>query len=614
MTGGVMMRNRTAGGWIGAALALASTLAPPLASSARAQAANQLCQAAGQGFGCIGGFTSHGMGGVGGGMNGADALATGLSLGITLFSILNEMNQQPAAGAAPAAVTPASTGSYVVARPLAWKPIWSAPAPSALTLEQKTALLGRMRPLSGTYTTADPASPSTTTDVQTEKTAILDMIRPVSPTPTSGAGVTLDTSANSPQARKTAMLRQMRPLGERPGTASSHSAADQLCAAAGEPAGCIHKFVPHGMTGETASGGDVLSTAQDARAFNAAFGALAALPAIAADATAATPSCAQIVGFTVNGDQVQAQTAPCGAAADSDEALSAAARVPFDTAAPTTGAAGAPLPAAVDHPAATVALLRAPVVTRAALDAETKAVAGDACSKLAELERKLVSYRAALQRLQATAPMIATERREWLKQQDDAFKGMRKDAADIMINRLGAHYDAQVKDLDKEARDVLNLRINVNDPDPARVADIREQYDIVFRAIVRQRRAIDLKNKFLVDLVLDKTSKAIDLADWIETKDRYEKITDVVRLALTSKWIVGPEIAPLTGLADSSIELALHSLQAWKSAGVLATLDRSSDLYRRGFATLERRIGETSKNIRDAQAELTREKRGCAAA
>ena len=238
---------------------------------------------------------------------------------------------------------------------------------------------------------------------------------------------------------------------------------------------------------------------------------------------------------------------------------------------------------------------------------ETREVKRDACAKLAELQKKLAGYKSALQRLKASAPMIAAERERWLKEQDEAFKNLWKDAADVMINRLDAAYDEEVEVLNGKARQAFRMRKNAID------AEYRSKFDAFFQDYLWQRQAITLKKELLVGLVMDKTSKAIDLADWLMAEERYEKITGAVRFALTNSWVVGPEFAAVAGVADLSINTVLHAAQAWESAAVLTTLDRSSDLYRRGAATLGRKIDQTRTEIDRAQAEAAQVKRRCAA-
>jgi len=246
-------------------------------------------------------------------------------------------------------------------------------------------------------------------------------------------------------------------------------------------------------------------------------------------------------------------------------------------------------------------------VTRDTLDRETREVSRDACAKLAELQKTLAGYRAALQRLKASAPMIASQREQWLKEQDEAYKNLWKDAADVMINRLDASYDEEVEVLNGKARQALRMRKNAID------AEYRDKFDAFFEDYLLQRRAVKLKKEFLVGLVMEKTSKAIDLADWLMAEERYEKITGAVRFALTNSWVVGPEIAAVAGTADLSINVVLHAAQAWESAAVLTTLEHSTDLYRRGVLTLLRKIEQARSEIDKAQAEAAQSKRRCAA-
>lgn len=546
---------------VSACVAAALPLAPGVMSSAAAQAAMQLCQAAGQGPGCIGAFTKTPMGG--GGMGGMGGAASALGLGLMFLDLLDSVDNAPAQApaAAGSGASPAMLGGVTTYGP-------GSPATNTFTDGQRSALMDQLRPLGDT---GDPSAPPD--PVQLQKTALLGALRPLGNSGNPGSGPS------------------------NPGNGSgAHSAADQLCIAAGEAPGCIGKFVPHGA-GMPAADASRLPTPQSAHDFAAAFNAVQALPA--APAASSRQPCAVVVGFTASDDGVATQTAACNAAptlTGTDEALSEQARVPFDTAATTSGVAP---PVFIANPDEPVTLLR--------LDREIQEVQRDACARLAELQKKLVGFENAMQRLKKTAPMIASEHQEWITEQEDAYQSLAKDAADIMIDRLDAHYDAKIEELDKKARDALHLRRNVLLP------EYRSKFEAFVRQYIREKQGAELEQLFTAKL-LDKFSKSIDLADWLDSEDQYEKMAAVVEFALTNPIMVTPPIAFVTDKADTLITVVLHGAQAWESASVLTTLDSASDRYQRGLMTLELKIDETNRDILKAKADAARAKRLCPAA
>jgi hypothetical protein len=562
------MRDRILAVIVSACVGGALPLAPGIISSAAAQAAGQLCEAAGQGPACIGAFTKTPMGG-GGGMGGIGAAGAAVGLGLMFLDLLDSTNN---------------------AQPQ---------APAAAASGASPAMIGGV-------TTYGPGSPATTTLITDgQRSALLDQLRPL------GDSGNPSAPADPVQMQKTALLGTLRPLGNfsNPGDGSGpHSAADQLCIAAGEAPGCIGKFVPH-AAGTPAADASLLPTPQSARDFQTALNAVQALPAL--PARSSSQPCAAVVGFAVSDDGVETQTTSCDAPAQAlsalngtDEALSELARVPFDTAANMSGAAP---PVIIDNPNAKVALLRPAVVTGDALDREIREVERDTCAKLVDLQKKLVGFENAMTRLKTSAPMIAAEHQEWVKQERGAYQGLAKDFADIMINRLDAQYDKEIEELDKKARQAINMRKNAIRP------EYRDTFDAFFRQYFRQWEAAKLKQEFVTGL-LDKFSKGIDLADWLDSEDEYEKRTMLVEFVLTNPVLVTPEIAAVTGLSDSLINAGLHGFQAWESASVLATLDSASDRYQRGLMTLELKIDQTNRDIAKAKTEAARAKRQCPAA
>jgi hypothetical protein len=179
----------------------------------------------------------------GGGMGGAMGA---VGIGIGLLGILQQMDQPPPPQPPADAVAPGpvpGAGSYGAAP--------AAPGPSVEA--QKSAILMQMHPLSigGSYGATSPSAPaSISADAQPSS-----LVNPIAPPTATGANSDggAGLSAGDPgQAWKSSMLKQMRPLNGTDEAASAnarapfdtagnpaHSAADQLCQAAGAGNGCI---------------------------------------------------------------------------------------------------------------------------------------------------------------------------------------------------------------------------------------------------------------------------------------------------------------------------------------------------------------------------------------
>lgn len=219
---------------------IAAGLLPALgtATPAWAQAANQLCGAAGLGAGCIGTPTISPRGPVGGGMGGLGGMNNALgafSFGLGILNMMQEM-QDSAAAEAPQAVPtpsmPANLGGYTTyAQP-------SAPPTDTFNLE-RNSLLDQFRSVDDSNGPAisDPSNPAIGTDptVQAEKSTLMGEMRDLGngdETASANAQVPFDTA----------------------GANQGNTAANQLCSAAGAQAGCI-KFPKIG--GGAPSGGGV---------------------------------------------------------------------------------------------------------------------------------------------------------------------------------------------------------------------------------------------------------------------------------------------------------------------------------------------------------------------
>ena len=403
------------------------------------------------------------------------------------------------------------------------------------------------------------------------------------------------------------LLDEIRPVHATPAAVVTppkpQSAADQLCIAAGQAAGCIGKFRPQAATPPV--GPDPGAARQAEHRFDDALAALRTQPA-APDTAASTSDkpCTVVTGFSVVRDQVRSDTTACGAAA-TDEALSEAARVPFDTAVANAGRAPA---VAIANPNARVALFP-PVVTAATLDRETEQVNRDACVRLARLEQQLAGYQTALRRLASTGPTIADARTQWEQQLDEVTKDQWKQLAGALTSYLDARLDEKIKLLDKDARRALDMRINVSS------GDVREQYDVAFRALVEQRKIV-ARNRDNAVALLDLWSKAYDALDLWDVQDLEERKLEA--LGQLSQLLVSQPAfefaaAPVT-IADLWINAAGDLYAEWFHYKALASLNQGAEQYARGMRLLQRNIQATSEAIKKVRDEIAASRRGCSAA
>lgn len=523
---------------------------------AHSQAASQLCQAAGAGPACIGAFTKGGMGG--GGMGGMDGAATAIGLGLTLFSILQDSDQQTVPAATQGTPAhPANLGGYTT---------YSAPSASQtntfLTDQQKRDLIDQLRPLD--ISTGAPGTAGTS--VQLQKDALLGRMR------------SLDTP--------------VQPAGQ------ARSAADQLCIAAGKSAGCLDPFSLHNSSKLKALASRIPTPAERQASLGMAD-AMARLTALAAGpAATADPGrpCSRIVGFAVQGDNVSSQTAPCSAATPdltgTDEGLSEQARVPFDTAAASTGSAPAVF---IKNPAARVALLSSPVTPKT-LEIETKQLKIDECAQIGRLENRLAGYATAIRRLQKLSPTLDAERADWQTQWDDVARDAWKDLGEAVIGGLNAHLDHKVEELNEEALRALNLRIDVADP------NVRQQYDIVFRALVAQRKIVLWDRDFVV-AVLDRLFTGFDVADLFgKDKTERDRLLDGSKMILELLGRGDPIAAPAEALTNAGLDL----MTEYASYVRLSSLNAAEEQRMHAFKKLEARMNETISKIQAARKDAAR--------
>lgn len=389
------------------------------------------------------------------------------------------------------------------------------------------------------------------------------------------------------------------------------NAADQLCIAAGEAADCIGKFTPHGAAPPPGAS-DPRAAQQADRQFTTALAALRTQPPAPATAASANGKpCALVTGFKVVGEQVRSDTAPCGAPAqadatnsgDTDEAISEAARVPFDTAVANAGSAPVP----IANANVKVPLLR-PVVTYMTLDRETQQLKQDACARIANLERNLARFQAALHRLASAGPMITGAQAEWEQQLDEVTKEEWGQLAGGLTSYLDARLDEKIEALNDEARRAFELRRNASS------SDVREQYNIAFRALVKQRKIVVWDHDTAVAL-LDLWSKGYDMLELWNTSDPGERRLEALR-QLSELLISQPSFkaaaAPVT-IAELWINASGDLYAEWVHYKALASLNRGAEQYASGMKTLQKRIQTTSKAIQKARDEITSSRRACTA-
>jgi hypothetical protein len=571
-----------------------------------------------------------GAGHPGPGAGGPAGALGALGVGLGLLGIIEQMDQPSPPPQAPAPSQPGRTGSSEATAPA------GAPYATSGVDAQKAALLSQMRPLSsGSYMVSDPsAAPSTTTTVDTQKLTILNQIRPVTPVAATGiGGAGLTSDANALQAQKAAILGGLRPLG---GTANAgpNSASNQLCAAAGQAAGCIGRFTPHGTT-EANSAAPVPSGASQTGPMSGAIaGGLNAAATTGVDGASTQPGCSQITGYNVTVGpqgvpQVEVQSGACGSvvqaaataandpASISDEALSAQARVPFDTPANQGGSAAVSLP----NDTGTALLLRPPEVTfvnRATVAAEIQSAQREVCTSVSDLRRRLAGYQAALSRLQKTAGAIASDRGEWEARWNETGEEAFKQLPDALLLWLDVRAAQKLTALDAEIQRALDSRINTAD------VNVREQYDIVFRALETQKRKILFDKEVMIKRMTE-ASEGLGVWELADNKDQADKfwngLDQLLHMSLDDPPIratlkIGAGYAEAQAIAELWYHASYDLYTEYTSWKAVADLNRSSEEYLHTVGELQRRIKDTVAQIQKAQAEtraLAPPNRGCRA-
>ncbi|HUC60948.1 MAG TPA: hypothetical protein VMF53_03245 [Alphaproteobacteria bacterium] len=611
------------------------------------------------GAGCIGtpAMPSTGGGGMGG-FNGMGNAMNAFSMGMTFFSMLESM-QESTAASAPAATAPAThpanLGGYTT-----YSPAWNPPADNFVTDQQRTSLLDQLRPIGSDAGGADLIS--------ADRSALLGDLRPIgadmgNAQAISGAGVSVP--ANPVEAEKSALLGGMRPIGgassgaQPSGTGQSdQTAANQLCAAANQPTNCIPRLTLHpmgtngpvGPSGAVGPSGSTMATPAAA-----GVGALGAGLASAGGNGGAAVPCTQIVGYSVTsgpmGDnQVDVQTGPCGSgvqvadasasgagAGESDEALSANARVPFDTAGGSQGSA-APVALPSDNTAPTV--LRSPTqvafVTRDTIDAERKALKARSCKSIAELHHEIAALGTALRRMNALMAETGPERAEWLAEVGKTSNEAWWHLYGATVGLFDVHNAHQLDSIDREIEEVMNKRINaLNDQaerDEIRAAlqklandegqaaeiersvaastDVRQQDDIVLGALEKQKEKLKLLSEKWVkpaDLV-DKihgdweiaNSETVSEAFWSTAKLALDVGLGnrAVQKALKIGSGYGEFETALSSLVDAGTDLGSQLLNMHE----LAELDRQSAAYSEAMKKLREKMDDAVKQLKAAEA------------
>jgi hypothetical protein len=218
--------------------------------------------------------------------------------------------------------------------------------------------------------------------------------------------------------------------------------------------------------------------------------------------------------------------------------MSAAARVPFDTAGSAGSSSAAPPASASDAPAiivsnpnAKVALLspppppprpQQPVVIpptaefAAALDAENKQLDVDICTKLANLRKQLTGMKDAVQRMQGIQEKTVDDRAEFEKQIQETSEAAVNHFADGVIGLLGIEVDENIKVLNTEAKKASRAARYASaalDYDDPVATDLYADYF----AIVWKRRTQMATGKYWVDYV-DKLVGGIEAAELSQEK------------------------------------------------------------------------------------------------
>jgi hypothetical protein len=417
----------------------------------------------------------------------------------------------------------------------------------------------------------------------------------------SGVGSRTTYSAPAPPppdsvaAQKNALLGELRPLdGQAPQPAPQFgSAADQLCQAAGQPAGCLS--------------GDI----------------------------AAPPS------SPVGPAGPAAASGPAGLNGPA-ERMSAAARAPFDTAGPPGAENGGTPPISVsDTPAVTVsspnakvALLSPPPLPppantqivapppaelRGSLQAENKNLQGDACIRLVALRKQLEGLRASVERMQGIHEKSEEDRAEFEKQIGETTKDAWKHLADGLSSLVEADIDSKIEKLNEDAIGAINKRINAAGASDAIGAMHGD--GVYFQMIVKERQKFKWDQDYVMRYI-DTFSTSLDAADLTKEHDFGKRalngsnmilstllgdpvFKDLIDLADTSK------VLPFNTLANLYVNAITDDLSQWESYTALDNLNHADDKYLAASTSLQKNIQTTVGRIKAAQAELANSSRSC---
>ena len=398
--------------------------------------------------------------------------------------------------------------------------------------------------------------------------------------------------SDSVAAQKNALLGELRPLDGQPAQPAPQfgSAADQLCQAAGQAAGCLS-------------------------------GNIATPPSSPAGATGASGPA------NLNGP---------------NENMSAAARTPFDTAG-TPGAANGGTPPApvsdtpavtVSNPNAKVALLSPPPLPppantqivappaaelRSVLQTENKNLQGDACIRLVALRKQLEGLRGAVERIQGIHETSEEDRAEFEKKIGETTKDAWKHLADGHSSLVEADIDGNVEKLNEDAITVLNTRINTASTDPNVIVQGVTKSDAAFLEIVKKRRDLKWDNDYAMRYI-DTFSTGLDAVDLTDEHDFGKRALQGSSLILSTllgdpvvqKALgIGSGYATFNTLANLYVNAGLDLTSQWESYKALDNLNSADAKYLAASTSLQKNIKTTVDKIKATQAELAHSSRSC---
>jgi hypothetical protein len=322
------------------------------------------------------------------------------------------------------------------------------------------------------------------------------------------------------------------------------------------------------------------------------------------------------------------------------EKMSAAARVPFDTAGSAGSSSAAPPASASDAPAiivsnpnAKVALLspppppprpQQPVVIpptaefAAALDAENKQLDVDICTKLANLRKQLTGMKDAVQRMQGIQEKTVDDRAEFEKQIQETSEAAVNHFADGVIGLLGIEVDENIKVLNTEAKKASRAARYASaalDYDDPVATDLYADYF----AIVWKRRTQMATGKYWVDYV-DKLVGGIEAAELSQEKGLGTRLAEGSNQILSEilgnkamrQWLgVAPGYAQFNTLVNAYYNAASDLSEEYLAYKALDSMNKSADQYLAASTALQKKIQATVDQIKATQAELVKSSRSC---